>query len=80
MATLQAHVLQKISFWSNMNNFLFSYEYDCAGFVMHVLLKSSLQAHDELKRTFNIGPKYCPTIGSWKKFFDVIQKYFAFQQ
>ena len=47
------------------------YEYDCTGFATHVLLESSLQAHDELKDTMGVGRGYCPTPDKWFCFFEV---------
>lgn len=52
---------------------VFSYTYDCTGFVTHVLLKSSRKAHNEVKRTMKIGDSFCPTPAAWQSFFQKVK-------
>lgn len=52
---------------------VFSYTYDCTGFVTHVLLKSSRKAHDEVRRTMKIGDRFCPTPAQWQSFFQKVE-------
>jgi len=53
---------------------VFSYTYDCTGFVTHVLLKSSRKAHDEMKKTMKIGDRFCPSPATWKSFFQMVNR------
>ena len=48
-----------------------SYEYDCCGFVYHVLERSSPQAYDELRRRFHIPQGACVGIANWNRFAQV---------